>query len=105
MAEKTGQPLAAPELLKEDVFLPSFFVQHIKFHEGAFRGMQEDVNKSNNRSSELFNRVNVIGETFLAMQDIIEMNTKFMLAMRESGMFEQIELTKENPLKLVTDDT
>jgi len=48
--EKSGQPLAKPELLNEKVFLPSFFVQQLGFQEGAFRGMQSDLNKSVNQS-------------------------------------------------------
>ena len=42
--EKTGQKNARVEIIKEKVFLPSFFIQQLYFQEGAFRGVQEDIN-------------------------------------------------------------
>lgn len=41
----TGQPLAVPEVKTERVFLPSILVQQFYRHEGALRGLQEDLGK------------------------------------------------------------
>jgi len=51
--EKTGVPLAHPEIKKEEVFLPSFIVQLLGFNEGAFRGLQADCGKAINTVKEL----------------------------------------------------
>jgi len=66
--EKTGVPLAVPDLRKEKVFLPSFLVQQISFHEGAFRGLQEDVSKKNNAIDRLAEKVEIVGQVLLGME-------------------------------------
>ena len=60
--EKTGQPLAKPELKNEKVFLPSVFVQLLPFYEGAVRGLQKDVEKNINRMSKMYEKVDTIGQ-------------------------------------------
>ena len=52
--EKTGQPLSKPEIIKEEVFLPSFLTQVLSFQEGALRGLQEDGNKKDNKIDRIY---------------------------------------------------
>lgn len=42
---QTGLLLAVPQEKTETVFLPSVITQMIPFHEGALRGLQEDLGK------------------------------------------------------------
>lgn len=66
--EKTGFPLATPELKTEKVFLPSFIMQHLKFQEGAFRGLQEDVDHAKNAMSNQVEKIDAIGKAFLTLE-------------------------------------
>ena len=43
--DAAGQPLRVPEVKTERVFLPSVLVQQFYRHEGALRGLQEDLGK------------------------------------------------------------
>lgn len=87
----TGEPLAHPERWQEEVFLPSFFVQHLKFHEGAFRGMQEDVNKSNNRSAQLVGKVNSLGHTLIGMENSVFAMAEFANLLNQSNLLEKMK--------------
>jgi hypothetical protein len=80
--ENTGVPLAAPELRKEKIFLPAFLTQHLKFQEGAFRGLQEDVSKKNNEISELTKKVNAIGNVLIGMESSAKRLAGFSDAIR-----------------------
>ena len=72
--EKTGVPLAVPDIRKENVFLPSFLVQQMSFHEGAFRGLQEDVSKRNNLIDRLSGKIEIIGRALLGnVSDAVRM--------------------------------
>jgi hypothetical protein len=44
--DRTGQPLAVVERKTESVFLPSLMVQMLPYHEGAFRGFQQDLTRT-----------------------------------------------------------
>ncbi len=61
--DKTGQPLPHKEYRVEQVFLPAYFCQHLKFHEGAYRGMQETVDKVTNVSNRTADDVKLICQT------------------------------------------
>jgi hypothetical protein len=67
--EDTGLPLAAPERRNEAIFLPAFIAQHLKFHEGAYRGMQETVDKSATNSQAM---ANILVGMEGSIKDIIE---------------------------------
>lgn len=74
--EKTGLPLAAVERRNERVFLPAFFCQHLKFHEGAARGLHEDVSKKNNMIDGMAREMAETGEKLKAIgQALIGMET------------------------------
>lgn len=95
--EKTGQPLPHKELKIEKIFLPSYFVQHLKFHEGAYRGMQETVDKVTNVSSRAADDVKLIGQTLATMSEPLLGAARLIEYLRETGMIEHIEqeLTKQ----------
>ena len=89
--EKTGLPLAHPERWVEDVFLPSFFAQHIKFHEGAYRGFQEDINKTNNRVRGAMKQNKAIAKILLGNDQNIRAIARFVNLMTQSGLIEAME--------------
>lgn len=95
--EESGQPLAHPKLRIEKVFLPSYFAQHLKFHEGAYRGMQETVDNSKNISAKIGRDVELIGETLVTMTQPLLGAARLIEYLRETGMIEHIEqeLTKQ----------
>jgi hypothetical protein len=95
--EETGQPLAHPKLRIEKVFLPSYFVQHLKFHEGAYRGMQETVDKVTNVTGKVGSDVQLIGETLTTMSQPLLAAARFIEYIRAIGMIDHIEqeLTKQ----------
>lgn len=73
--EKTGLPLAAPEYKVEKVFLPAFWIQHLKLHEGAARGLHEDVSKKNNlidgmsaKMGQVEAKLEVVGNVLLGLE-------------------------------------
>jgi len=41
--EKTGQPLAVPEITKTNEYIPVYWAKHLGYFEGALRGLQEQV--------------------------------------------------------------
>jgi uncharacterized coiled-coil protein SlyX len=90
--EKTGVPLAVPKIQKEKVFLPSFLVQQISFQEGAFRGLQEDVNKKNNAIDKLADKLDVVGKTLLGMESS---------AKRLAGFTDALRLLQSNDVRIL----
>lgn len=95
--EKTGQPLPHKEYKVEKVFLPSYFAQHLKFHEGAYRGMQETVDKTVNVTNKIGHDVELIGQTLVSMTNPLLGAARLIEYLRETGMIEHIEqeLTKQ----------
>ena len=69
--EATGLPLASREMKTEDVFLPSFFVQHLKYHEGAFRGLQETVDMVKNSNADGLEKLQALGEFLIALEPMM----------------------------------
>ena len=69
--ETTGLPLAVKELTIEDVFLPSFFVQHLKYHEGAFRGLQETVDMVKNSNAAGLEKLQALGNFLIALEPMM----------------------------------
>lgn len=103
--EDTGVPLAHPVHKTEKVFLPAFFVQHLKFHEGAYRGMQETVDRAKNNSAnaqevlaEMVEKVDTLGNTLLSMEESTKIIGRFALALRHTGLLEQMEKALALPM-------
>lgn len=67
--DKTGQPLAVPERIKEKVFIPSAFLQMLPYHEGALRGMQEGVEKNNNKINDMEYKIKAIGNIMIQTEN------------------------------------
>jgi len=67
--EKTGQPLAVTEKKTEEVFIPSVFLQMLPYHEGALRGMQEDLNKNNNKINDMDNKLSSVGNILIQTEN------------------------------------
>jgi len=66
--EETGMPLAAPKHKTEKTFLPFYWVDHLKFHEGAYRGMQETVDKLTNVHADGLAKIQALGEFLIGME-------------------------------------
>lgn len=69
---KTGQPLATPELVEEDVFLPVFWVQYLPYFEGAIRGVQEATDKAKNNSKIAAETVNHMANIMISYENVIK---------------------------------
>ena len=50
--DDTGVPLAARELRTEKIFLPAYWVQNLKYHEGVYRGMRQTLASQRDRLSK-----------------------------------------------------
>lgn len=78
--ENTGMPLATREYKTEDIFLPSFWVQHLKYYEGNFLGLQETVQNLRNSNDEGLLKLQVLGEFLIGMEPtlrgLLEGNTE-----------------------------
>jgi len=70
--EKTGQPLEKKELVKENVFLPSFLAQIISQNEGAFRGLQEQVCKESDKINDFDSKLTAIGNVILQTENSLK---------------------------------
>ena len=89
--EKTGKPLATKEVISEKVFLPTFFCQHLKFHEGSYRGNQETLDKVKNNANALGKKVEVMGQAFLAFQDPMIVLERFVGLLAKTGIMERLD--------------
>ncbi len=89
--DETGVPLATPEYRIENVFLPSYFSQHLKFHEGAFRGQQETFDHVKNNLKNLDKRVGVMGQSFLTLQEPMVLLERFVGLLVKSGIMDRME--------------
>ena len=96
--DKTGQPLATKELLKEDVYLPAFWAQHLKYHEGVYRGMRKTLGEQRNRlagnlalNKGIIVKLEQVRKVFRGMRDDLLAYNRFTTMLRESGMLENME--------------
>ena len=70
--EKTGQPLAKPEIIKETVFLPAYLCQILPYHEGALRGVQEQTCKQSNKINDLDDKIAAIGNVIIGAENSLK---------------------------------
>jgi len=70
--EKTGQPLAKPEIIKETVFLPAYLCQILPYHEGALRGVQEQTCKQSNKINDLDDKIAAIGNVVTGAENSLK---------------------------------
>ena len=70
---------AVKEYRMEDVFLPAFWVQHLKYYEGNFLGLQETVQNLRNSNDEGLKKLQALGEFLIGMEPtlrlLLESNT------------------------------
>jgi hypothetical protein len=70
--EKSGQPLAVPEIIKERVYLPSIFVQLLPFYEAAERGLQEQVSKEFSKLDSINNGMNAMAQVLIGAEQSLK---------------------------------
>ena len=70
--DKTGQPLAVPEKITEEVFIPSVFLQLLPFYEASNRGLQEDINKTNNKINDMEEKISAVGNIMLQTENSLK---------------------------------
>ena len=73
---KSGTPIA-PEIKKERVFLPSFIAQNIKFQEGAFRGVQEDLGKKQGEITDATRKIEALANFLITAEPIFKKLAEF----------------------------
>jgi hypothetical protein len=87
--EKTGLPLAVPEYIKEEVFLPAFWAQNIKFQEAAFRGVQEDLGKKQGEISDATKKIEALANFLISAEPVFRQLAKFSKLIEEKQQCEQ----------------
>jgi len=87
--EKTGQPLAKPERITRDVFLPVWLVEYLPYTEGALRGMQSTIDKADGeRLAQLSNVVNVIMAAENSLKTIASISDRVKLENNKPKLLE-----------------
>lgn len=88
---ETGLPLATPRIVNEKVFLPVYFALHLKFHEGAFRGNQETLDKVKNNANNLGEKVNAMGAAMLEFEKPMIVLERFVGLLAKTGIMGRLE--------------
>lgn len=88
---QTGVLYAKPKLVNEKIFLPAFFAQHLKFHEGAYRGNQETLDKAKNKLGSLGGKVDKLGDAFLAIENPMVVLERFVGLLARTGIMDRLE--------------
>lgn len=70
--DKTGTPLATKEIIKEEVFLPSFLSQILSQNEGATRGLQEQICMQSNKINKLDNELKAVGNIIISTENSLK---------------------------------
>ena len=88
--EKTGQPLATPELKKEKEYLPIWWMRYLPHYEASNRGLQENQDKQANTILQLTNDIkdlkqgmSVIGEIMLQTEKSLKVITGEAVRLKE----------------------
>ena len=96
--EKTGQPLAVKELLKEDVFLPAYWCQHLKYHEGVYRGMRKTLGNQRDKLSQsaaltkgIIKKMEHLRKVFKGMEETLLITNRFSLKLEQTGLLDKLE--------------
>lgn len=69
--EKTGQPLATPEIITEKEYLPIWWVRYLPHYEASNRGIQETQDKQANKMIELSNQIKQLKEGMEAIGNVV----------------------------------
>lgn len=95
--DNTGQPLAAKELRKEDVFLPAFWTQHLKYHEGVYRGMRQTLAEQRDRLSQsaalnkgVIKKLEQIRKVFKGLRTTLVTINEFAIGLEDTGLMDQL---------------
>ena len=91
--DEKGNPIdgGRGQLRTEEVFLPAFIVQNIKFHEGAYRGQSETMDHLNNRVNEFMGKVDKLGQAFVTIEDPMTTIQRFTQLLATTGIMNQLE--------------
>lgn len=101
--EKTGQPLATPELKKEKEYLPIWWMRYLPHYEASNRGIQETQDKQSNKILELTNDIkelkqgmSVIGEIMLQTEKSLKAISGEAVRLKEIGNKEPIKIESKD---------
>jgi len=101
--EKTGQPLATPELITQKEFIPAWWVRYLPHYEAAMRGVQSQVSIHSNEINEVTKKIDAVGHVLLnTQQSILQIasiaNKLKQLEFNEAKKIEYVEadLDEEN---------
>ena len=67
--ERFDKEKGMKELKVEKEYLPVWWVEYLPGFLGATRGLQEDINKNNNKISKMDTKVSSIGNIFIQLED------------------------------------
>jgi hypothetical protein len=96
--DDSGNPLAAKELKTENVYLPSFWLQHLKYHEGVYRGMRKNIGEQRDKLSKsaalnkgAIIKLEQIRKVFKGMRDDLLTQNRFSASLIKTGLLENME--------------
>lgn len=70
--DKTGQPLAVKETKTENIFIPAEFIRMMPYLEAAIRGVQQDIEKNNNKINDMGNQIQVVGSVLVQNEESLK---------------------------------
>ena len=71
--------------------LLDILAQSLPQWEQSLRGSEEASNQARNRSNEVLDRVDAVVATLSSMQDSVMTMARFVLALKDTGLLEQLE--------------
>jgi len=75
--EKTGQPLATPEIIIEKEFLPVWWIRYLPHYEAAMRGVQGQVSQHHTAIDDFSKKLDVIGQLLLHTEQSMKQIASF----------------------------
>lgn len=96
--DKTGTPLAQREIKTEDIFLPAFWVQNLKYHEGVYRGMRQTLAEQRDRMSHavatnkgVMIKLEHVRKVFKGLTDTLLTINRFALVLEKGKVIDKLE--------------
>jgi len=76
---------------KQNRYILDVLVEYLPYMEGAWRGVQEDVDKMKSRQMKLEEQVEKVGQLLTALENAITTMARFAVVMQRSGLLESME--------------
>ena len=101
--EKTGMPLATPELKKEKEYLPIWWIRYLPHYEASNRGIQETQDKQSNTILKLTEELKDLKQGMAAIANIMIQAEKSIKILSEKAV-EVKQIKQEDILTIENND-